>query len=148
MRSLASNVLLFAIGVLAGVTVVLLINIPSKGDKRQESDAPVDLMLGKTIIMNVGIYDIALQDLRSNSVEHAKSVLTDFEWWQLEEAWEISKKYDNALDSELRPLLSNVYPQLRRDVDLHQATKSYPQPFLVEMTNFMLEAEGRKSVVH
>ena len=105
-------------------------------------------MLGKTIIMNVGIYDIALQDLRSNSVEHAKSVLTDFEWWQLEEAWEISKKYDNALDSELRPLLSNVYPQLRRDVDLHQATKSYPRPFLVEMTNFMLEAEGRKSVVH
>ncbi len=148
MRSLASNVLLFAIGVLAGVTVVLLIDIPSKGDKRQESDAPVDLMLGKTIIMNVGIYDIALQDLRSNSVEHAKSVLTDFEWWQLEEAWEISKKYDNALDSELRPLLSNVYPQLRRDVDLHQATKSYPRPFLVEMTNFMLEAEGRKSVVH
>jgi len=124
-----------------GAMVILLINTHFARHKTQESDAMADLTLGKAIIRDLGVYDIALQYLRSNSVEHAKSVLADMEWWQLEEAWEINKKYDKSLDSELRPLLVNLYPRLRQDVDLRKATKNYPRSFLVEMTNFMIESE-------
>jgi hypothetical protein len=59
----------------------------------------------------------------------------------LEETWAISKKYDGALDDDLNPLLTNVYPRLRREITFEYFT-NFPKDFLTEMSNFVKAADA------
>jgi hypothetical protein len=129
-----------------GILFACLFFVLPKGMKKETAtddpcDRKIDLALGHDALNGIPIFDKTLQLAASNRVEDAKSLLRNYTWWQLEETWAISKKYDGALDDDLNPLLTNVYPRLRREITFEYFT-NFPKDFLTEMSNFVKAADA------
>lgn len=142
MQTIENKFLLFLWGVL--LSCILFVPILGCDNQKQSaaSDREIDLALGNAEVDWLSSQDTVLQLLMSNRVSEAKAFLVKSTWWEVENAWSINKKYKGALDDELNPLLKTIYPQLRNQIDLNRFTNSFPNYLLVEMTNFMIEADN------
>ena len=107
-------------------------------------DKKIDIALGHAILNGVPIFDKVLQLASSNRIDEARSILRNYAWWQLEDAWTINRKYDRALSNDLNSVLIRVYPRLRREVDFGQFT-NFPSDYLTEMSNFVRAADSLTS---
>jgi hypothetical protein len=107
-------------------------------EKRRNRE--IDLSLARATMDNVSIMAKVSQLLRSNMTVRAQDLLHEQLWWQLEGAWSINREYKGALNDTLRPLLINVYPEIKKQVDISHFSH-WPQRTLAEMTNFMNDAD-------
>jgi len=134
--------LVFILGILFACLFLVL---PKIMEKETATDDPcerkIDLALGHAILNGIPLFDKTLQLADSNRVEDAESLLRKYTWWQLEDAWEINRKYNGALNDDLNPLLTNVYPRLRRDISFESFTH-FPKVDLIEMSNFVKAADA------
>src|SRR5439155_18597185 len=129
----------FLLGILAASLFCVL---RDHQKKRTTVDNPcereIDIALGKAIMNKIPTLDEVSQLLGSNRLENAQSVLCDHIWWELKGAWYVNNRHSGSLDADLRPLLIDVYPRLKRQVYLGHFAR-WPKRTLVEMTNFMEE---------
>ncbi len=100
-----------------------------------------NLELGRNELYGIPCLNSTLDDLSSNRIDKATWLLRIKTWWDLEDAWCISQKYDGALSNDLNPLIIQIYPKLKKEVDL-QSFKIFPKIGLVEMSNFMKAADS------
>lgn len=104
----------------------------------------INIALGHATVDSIPILDRTLRLLDSNRVDDARSILRNYTWWQLEDAWEISQEYHGDMSNELDTLLTNVYPSLRRQVRIDSFT-NFPEDYLVQMSNFEAYADRKVS---
>jgi len=105
------------------------------------SDKEANIVLGNAILNGIPIFDKTLQLADSNRIADAESVLSSYAWWQLEEAWVLNRQYNGTLSEVLNPLLTNVYPRLRRETHFLEFT-NFPHAYLIEISNFVKEVDA------
>jgi hypothetical protein len=119
----------------------ILWNAQADAKSGDKCDRLIDLAIGKADVDSVPMLERALLLGSTNQFEQEQMLISEHAWWQLEEAWVINRKYDGALEIYLTPILLHVYPQLKQQVDLSKFSR-WPKPLLIEMTNFMVEADA------
>jgi hypothetical protein len=141
MSSTAPKCLAFALGVAAGAAAVFVQrSLETRSDAGATNERQIDLALGRAIIDRLPLLDKAIQLGAADQYEQAMTSISRSAWCELDGAWSISRKYNGALDAELRPLLLRMYPRLRQRINLKDFD-GWPKTILVEMTNFMKEAD-------
>jgi hypothetical protein len=121
-----------------GVCCILSISRLSGAGCEQE----VDLALGRTALNTVPLLYKISQLSQSNQLKESQRLLRSHVWWQLELAWAINKQYHGRLDGKLRPVLINIYPELRGQAEADLKSFNWPNASLAEMSNFMKETDA------
>lgn len=140
-RQMPYWLLAFLFGILVGwLSLVVWDHVKKPTAADDSCDEKINLALGHAILNGLPILDKTLQLASSNRVEDAKSVLANYAWWQLEEAWTINRNHNGALSNDLNLLLPKIYPRLKREIKFESFT-NFPKAYLTEMSNFVGNAD-------
>lgn len=112
-----------------------------------ECERKINISIGRDIVNRLPILNKIAQCIESNQVPEEQRMLCEHMWLQLESAWSINKQYNGVLEEELRPLLVDIYPRLRQQVNTGRFG-IFPKTMLVEMSNFVAEADAMVRAEH
>ena len=139
----AKQIVAFLLGILIAS---LFFGIRKSGSISKEKaeglcERQINLALANSMLTDIPLIDKTLQFAQSNRLDDAKIILNNFLWWRLKGVWYANKQYNGALNEEFTPLLLNVYPRVRQQVDLSHFAH-WPISSLTDMTNFMSDADA------
>jgi hypothetical protein len=105
------------------------------------SEQDVDLSDARTRMQAIPVHSKVLQLIESNQLQEAQTDLCLYALTEMKIVWDVNYHYKGALEEDLKPLLLDAYPPVRRVVDATVFAR-WPKSAFLEMSNFMAEADA------